>query len=420
MACRPVEHVEEAVPVGPKHDLAWAALPLHVDQDRNLRRVVVKFIVRRKLIKPFQLACICIERDHGAAIEIVAAAVVAVPVRTGISDAPIGQVEIRIVGSGNPHGSSTVHPGVGRPGVVAGLAGPRNGVEAPHFFAGLHIVGRKKTADTVLTAVGTNEHLVAHYGRGHGLAVSLLGVGDLHLPQRLAGLGVQGHQLGVQGPQEDAAAGHGHAAVVGPAAVGRDRAHLVLVVPALLAGHRVYGIHVAERGGQVHDAVDYDRRRLHGLHHLGLEDEGRPELAHVGGVDLGGGVVPRLLVIPVGVEPVAGVAPRAVQHVLTDGRHVAPERGLFTLLAGGRVVRKRHPDPQRCQNDEPALTVGSDCLHVDLLFSLDVHQRPDSPSDEVVNLRHRSALEGQVERLDVAATRLAGFDPHCRMRVALE
>src|SRR6266705_6878714 len=40
LACRPVEHVEEAVPVGPKHDLAWAALPLHVDQDRNLRRVV--------------------------------------------------------------------------------------------------------------------------------------------------------------------------------------------------------------------------------------------------------------------------------------------------------------------------------------------------------------------------------------------
>src|SRR5439155_23732336 len=74
---RSIQHIEEAIPVGPEHDLAWAALPLHIDQDRNLRRVVIKFIVGRKLVIPFQLAGIRIERDHGTAIEIVAPALVA-------------------------------------------------------------------------------------------------------------------------------------------------------------------------------------------------------------------------------------------------------------------------------------------------------------------------------------------------------
>ena len=102
------------------------------------------------------------------------------------------------------------------------------------------------------------------------------------------------------------------AAVVGTAAVRGDRSHLVLVVPELGAGLRVQRVHVIERRRRVHDPVDDDGRRLHGLHDLGLEDPGRPQLVHVRDVDLAIRVVAGLLVVPVGVQEVVAVAAGAV------------------------------------------------------------------------------------------------------------
>src|SRR5262249_55052355 len=51
-----IEHVEESVAVRPQHDLSRASLPLHIDEDRDLSRIVVELIMRRKLVMPFQLS----------------------------------------------------------------------------------------------------------------------------------------------------------------------------------------------------------------------------------------------------------------------------------------------------------------------------------------------------------------------------
>ena len=60
-----------------------------------------------------------------------------VPVGAGVPDAPIEQVQVGIVGAGEPDRAASPLPGIAFPSVVVGLAGPRNGVEAPGSLAGL-------------------------------------------------------------------------------------------------------------------------------------------------------------------------------------------------------------------------------------------------------------------------------------------
>ena len=64
-------------------------------------------VVRRELVIPFQLAGLRIQRHDRIGVEVVALAIVAVVIRTGIADRPVHRVELRIVGAGihvAPHG----------------------------------------------------------------------------------------------------------------------------------------------------------------------------------------------------------------------------------------------------------------------------------------------------------------------------
>ena len=79
----------------------------------------------------------------------------------------------------------------------------------------------------------------------------------------------------------------------------------MLVVPIFLAGLGVERVDVVERRGDVHHAVDHDRRRLHRLLHLGLEDPGGMKLADIRRVDLLAGKIPGLIVVAVGVQEIA-------------------------------------------------------------------------------------------------------------------
>ena len=54
---------------------------------------------------------------------------------------------------------------------------------------------------------------------------------------------------------------------------------LVLVMPDFLAGARIQRIDVVERGGDVHHAIDDDRRGFQRFLHIGLEDPGRAAAA---------------------------------------------------------------------------------------------------------------------------------------------
>src|SRR6185437_3830129 len=103
-------------------------------------------------------------------------------------------------------------------------------------LAGLGVIGLQEAADAVFAAIGSDQDLVLDHRRRHRLAVALLGIGDVGGPDHLAGLGFQRDELGVERGDVNEIAEHLHAAIVRAAAVGRDRAHLVVIVPDLFAG----------------------------------------------------------------------------------------------------------------------------------------------------------------------------------------
>ena len=110
-----IEHVEEPVAVGPQHQLARPALPLHVDEHRNLRGVPVVLVAGRELVVPLQFSRVGVERDHAVGIQVVGGrARVAVPARVRIAGSPERQVRFRIVAAGVPdrdcRRASTSHP----------------------------------------------------------------------------------------------------------------------------------------------------------------------------------------------------------------------------------------------------------------------------------------------------------------------
>ena len=79
---------------------------------------------------------------------------------------------------------------------------------------------------------------------------------------------------------------HLDAAIVGAAAIGRDRSHSVLVVPVHLAGLRIERVDVIEGRGDIHHPVDHDRRSLQRLADIGLENPGNVQSLDVGAIDL--------------------------------------------------------------------------------------------------------------------------------------
>src|SRR5207247_4110071 len=109
------------------------------------------------LIMPFQLARVGVERDHRRGVEIVARPRVAVPIGPRVADAPVGQVRVRIVRTGDPNRSAAGLPGVAAPTFATRLAGSGNRVEAPRLPAGLDVVRRQETADALSPARGPDE-----------------------------------------------------------------------------------------------------------------------------------------------------------------------------------------------------------------------------------------------------------------------
>ncbi len=207
----------------------------------------------------------------------------------------------------------------------------RDGVERPQQLAVLGVKGFHEAADAIFAAVCADQHLALHDGRRHRLAVAELGIGDIHLPDLVAGPGIERHQLGVERREIDLVLIEFDAPIVRAAAIGGDRSERMLVVPELLAGLGVERVHMAERGGDIHHTIDHDRRRFEGLAHVGLEDPGRMQLLHVAGVDLLGWIEALLVVVAVGVQEVRRVAGGLVEHRLRDRRRV---RNLGGLRAG--------------------------------------------------------------------------------------
>src|SRR6185436_11788304 len=110
-----------------------------------------------------QLAGVGIKRQNGAGVEIVAGANVAIIIGPGIAGAPVNQTEIRIEGAGEPGGAASALPRSGLlPGLVAGLAGRRDGIEAPGALPGRDVIRVQKSADPGLGARDADDHLILY------------------------------------------------------------------------------------------------------------------------------------------------------------------------------------------------------------------------------------------------------------------
>ena len=220
----------------------------------------------------------------------------------------------------------------------------RNRVERPEQLAGLRIIGLHEAADAVFAAVGADQHLVLDDGRRHRLAVSSLRIRDVGLPGNLAGLGLQGHEFGIKRGDVDHIAENLDPAIVGTAAVGRDRSHLVIIVPELHAGLGVERVDMAERRRHIHDAIDDDRRSLQRFLDVGLEDPGDVQVLHVVAVDLFGRIKARLGIVAVGQQKIAGALVGLVELILSDRRNRGVARRRLGVLldflrAGGRCQK---------------------------------------------------------------------------------
>ncbi len=345
-------------------------LVLGIDQDRRTDRIEIPHVMRDILEVADIFAGIEIDRDQAVGVEIVARAHRAVEIGRGIADheidAPRGEIDRRVL----PHPAAETLVGIaellerrffGRDVAVQVMAGRilgrpdadrvfGDGIEGPEQLAGLGVERLDEAADPVFAAIGADQDLPIDRGRGHRLAVALLGIGDVGLPDHLAGLGIEGDQLGIEGGEIDHVAIDGDAAVVGPAAIDGDRSERMLVVPEFGAGAGIERIDVIEGGGDVHHAIDHDRRGLLRLLDLGLEDPGHVQVPHVHRVDLAVGEVALLGVIPVRHQPVIGILAGPVEHFLAHRGHVGVAGGLLDLIGaegGGGEGKRRGGEAER-------------------------------------------------------------------------
>ena len=185
--------------------------------------------------------------------------------RRRIAGTPEHQVELRVVGAGDPGRAAAHLPGIVvlRPGLVALLAAGRDGVLAPELLAGRGVVAIDEAAHAELGAgIADHQHAVRNQRRERQRN-AILPVSDLRLPQFLAVLGVVRDHVSVECGAEDLAVVD-RGALVRHAAADHARGlrrPIQRLLPDLLAGGDVD----RDRGpgiGDVHHAVVDDRLRL--------------------------------------------------------------------------------------------------------------------------------------------------------------
>ena len=142
LAGLPVEHED----VGRLGDLGHhVAPPAVVDDGEQVggrREVAVPDVVVHGLEVPDALAGRGVEGEQGVGEEVGAHAVAAVEVGGGRAGGDENEAPLVVHRHARPVvGGADAEPGVGRPGVVAELAGMRDGVEDPPHLAGAHVEG---------------------------------------------------------------------------------------------------------------------------------------------------------------------------------------------------------------------------------------------------------------------------------------
>ena len=137
-----IEKIDEALLAGLRDGFDFLTVALNVYEHRMRRKIAVPDVVMHRLEMPDALAGVRVEREQAIREEIVAEAVAAVEIECRRAGRHEHDAALHIDGHAGPvvRGADRFL-GIGRPGVVAELAGMRNGVERPAHFAGAHVEG---------------------------------------------------------------------------------------------------------------------------------------------------------------------------------------------------------------------------------------------------------------------------------------
>src|SRR5438034_1343982 len=315
-ALQPVE-----IAVARRMDEAFdgAAVLREVEDHRRVGFVPIPRVVPVVLEVRRQLSGVGIDRDRGGREEVVTRALVAEP-RRGVAGAPIGQVQRRIVGAGDPHGPTALLPGVAGPRLATLLSGGGNRVRLPRGLATVCIEGGDEAADAKLAARDTDHNLALGHEWGERHVVPSLPVLDLLLPHDLAGSGIQRHEHTVVGGEVDLVTVEGDPAA-GVVKDAQALGHFPLVSPQQLPRLRLHRDDLVVRCRHEHHAVVDEERSLVTRVHTGGERPGRCQLPHVVNVDLIERTVRPALVVATGHQPVGRfrlgeplVGDRAIAH----------------------------------------------------------------------------------------------------------
>ena len=155
---------------------------------------------------------------------------------------------------------------------MARLARPGDGVEAPNAFSGFRVIGVDKSPDAVFAARRTDDDLVLDRQRSHGQRVPFGVIHQLAIKQHGSGLAVQSQEASVERPLVEAITRHGQAAIQLSAAEVDSLRQPVLIPPEHAARPGVERGNIVVRLGQVHDAVDDQRRGLELVGRAGLKN----------------------------------------------------------------------------------------------------------------------------------------------------
>ena len=220
-------------------------------------------VVGRELEVPAQLAGGRIKGNERTAVQVVAGAIVAVPVRGRIAGAPVEQVQLRVVRPAQPRGSPARLPAVAAPRVVPLLAGSRHRVEPPQAPSGPGVVGVEEAAHAGFAPADADDDLAVNGQRRRRDRVAERVVGDLHVPTHRAGHGVERDQVCVQRADvhavvEQCDAPVGRAEANGP----RGFRDLGLEAPQRTSAAKIERCDAASRLGDVHHAIGDQRRDL--------------------------------------------------------------------------------------------------------------------------------------------------------------
>src|ERR1041385_9260623 len=155
---------------------------MNVREHRLLYGIPVMIVPGRKLEMPAELSGQSVQSHDTVRIEVVAGSLTAFEDGCRVADAPVQEVQFRVVRPGCPRWRSTGPPGVTRPGIVSRLPRARHGIELPQKFSVASTVRRDEPTDAEVSAGNANNDAVAQSERRPRHRVILPKIGDFGLP----------------------------------------------------------------------------------------------------------------------------------------------------------------------------------------------------------------------------------------------